>query len=50
MGILKERYFDFVVYEIGKDGWISYLNDLFILVDEEDFLEDIFIVLIVEEK
>ncbi|PNJ58200.1 PUS7 isoform 4, partial [Pongo abelii] len=34
-GILKERYSDFVVHEIGKDGRISHLNDLSIPVDEE---------------
>ncbi|KAL4696394.1 hypothetical protein H8957_001412 [Semnopithecus entellus] len=49
-GILKERYSDFVVHEIGKDGRISHLNDLSIPVDEEDPSEDIFTVLTVEEK
>ena len=27
-GILKERYSDFVVHEIGKDGQINHLDDL----------------------
>ncbi|NP_001126936.1 pseudouridylate synthase 7 homolog [Pongo abelii] len=49
-GILKERYSDFVVHEIGKDGRISHLNDLSIPVDEEDPSEDIFTVLTAEEK
>ncbi|XP_016060242.1 PREDICTED: pseudouridylate synthase 7 homolog isoform X2 [Miniopterus natalensis] len=34
-GILKERYSDFIVHEIGKDGRISHLDDLSIPVDEE---------------
>eukprot|EP00069_Balaena_mysticetus_P017396 bmy_10589T0 len=34
-GILKERYSDFVVHEIGKDGRISHLSDLSVPVDEE---------------
>uniref|UniRef100_A0A667HD94 Pseudouridylate synthase 7 homolog n=1 Tax=Lynx canadensis TaxID=61383 RepID=A0A667HD94_LYNCA len=34
-GILKERYSDFVVHEIGKDGRISHLDDLSVPVDEE---------------
>ncbi|EPQ05659.1 Pseudouridylate synthase 7 like protein [Myotis brandtii] len=49
-GILKERYSDFVVHEIGKDGRISHLNDLSIPVDEEDPSEDVFTVLTAEEK
>ncbi|XP_054420414.1 pseudouridylate synthase 7 homolog [Pteronotus mesoamericanus] len=49
-GILKERYSDFVVHEIGKDGRISHLDDLSIPVDEEDPSEDIFTVLTAEEK
>lgn len=49
-GILKERYSDFVVHEIGKDGRISHLNDLSIPADEEDPSEDIFTVLTAEEK
>ncbi|XP_033048906.1 pseudouridylate synthase 7 homolog isoform X1 [Trachypithecus francoisi] len=49
-GILKERYSDFVVHEIGKDGRISHLNDLSIPMDEEDPSEDIFTVLTAEEK
>uniref|UniRef100_A0A6I8NUA7 Pseudouridylate synthase 7 homolog n=1 Tax=Ornithorhynchus anatinus TaxID=9258 RepID=A0A6I8NUA7_ORNAN len=34
-GILKERYSDFVVHEIGKDGRVSHLDDLSVPVDEE---------------
>ncbi|XP_036285595.1 pseudouridylate synthase 7 homolog isoform X2 [Pipistrellus kuhlii] len=49
-GILKERYSDFVVHEIGKDGRISHLNDLSVPVDEEDPPEDLFTVLTAEEK
>ncbi|XP_070280722.1 pseudouridylate synthase 7 homolog isoform X3 [Myotis yumanensis] len=49
-GILKERYSDFVVHEIGKDGRISHLDDLSIPVDEEDPSEDVFTVLTAEEK
>ncbi|XP_032340085.1 LOW QUALITY PROTEIN: pseudouridylate synthase 7 homolog [Camelus ferus] len=49
-GILKERYSDFVVHEIGKDGRISHLNDLSVPVDEEDPSEDVFTVLTAEEK
>ncbi|KAM4675261.1 pseudouridylate synthase 7 homolog isoform 2-T2 [Discoglossus pictus] len=49
-GILKERYSDFVVHEIGKDGKISYLNDLSVPADNEDPKEDIFTVLSPEDK
>ncbi|XP_040328825.1 pseudouridylate synthase 7 homolog isoform X5 [Prionailurus bengalensis] len=49
-GILKERYSDFVVHEIGKDGRISHLDDLSVPVDEEDPTEDVFTVLTAEEK
>ncbi|XP_058930507.1 pseudouridylate synthase 7 homolog isoform X2 [Kogia breviceps] len=49
-GILKERYSDFVVHEIGKDGRISHLSDLSVPVDEEDPSEDVFTVLTAEEK
>ncbi|XP_012602162.2 pseudouridylate synthase 7 homolog isoform X4 [Microcebus murinus] len=49
-GILKERYSDFVVHEIGKDGRISHLDDLSVPVDEEDPSEDAFTVLTAEEK
>lgn len=49
-GILKERYSDFIVHEIGKDGRISHLDDLSIPVDEEDPSEDVFTVLTAEEK
>ncbi|XP_042704537.1 pseudouridylate synthase 7 homolog isoform X3 [Chrysemys picta bellii] len=34
-GILKERYSDFVVHEIGKDGCISHLDDFSVPVDDE---------------
>ncbi|ELR52299.1 PREDICTED: pseudouridylate synthase 7 homolog [Bison bison bison] len=49
-GILKERYSDFVVHEIGRDGRISHLSDLSVPVDEEDPSEDVFTVLTAEEK
>ncbi|XP_075414643.1 pseudouridylate synthase 7 homolog isoform X2 [Tenrec ecaudatus] len=49
-GILKERYSDFVVHEIGKDGRISHLDDLSVPVDEEDPSEEVFMVLTAEEK
>ncbi|XP_032160218.1 pseudouridylate synthase 7 homolog isoform X1 [Mustela erminea] len=49
-GILKERYSDFVVHEIGKDGQISHLDDLSVPMDEEDPSEDVFTVLTAEEK
>uniref|UniRef100_A0A8C9A3T0 Pseudouridylate synthase 7 homolog n=1 Tax=Prolemur simus TaxID=1328070 RepID=A0A8C9A3T0_PROSS len=49
-GILKERYSDFVVHEIGKDGRISHLDDLSVPMDEEDPSEDTFTVLTAEEK
>uniref|UniRef100_A0A8C0ZY33 TRUD domain-containing protein n=1 Tax=Castor canadensis TaxID=51338 RepID=A0A8C0ZY33_CASCN len=49
-GILKERYSDFIVHEIGKDGRISHLDDLSVPVDEEDPSEDVFTVLTAEEK
>ncbi|KAM8770882.1 pseudouridylate synthase 7 homolog isoform 2-T2 [Rhynchonycteris naso] len=49
-GILKERYSDFVVHEIGKDGCIIHLDDLSIPVDEEDPSEDVFTVLTAEER
>ncbi|XP_046320167.1 pseudouridylate synthase 7 homolog isoform X2 [Marmota monax] len=49
-GILKERYSDFVVHEIGKDGQISHLDDLSVPVDDEDPSEDVFTVLTAEEK
>ncbi|XP_004839752.1 pseudouridylate synthase 7 homolog isoform X3 [Heterocephalus glaber] len=49
-GILKERYSDFIVHEIGKDGQISHLDDLSVPVDEEDPSEDVFMVLTTEEK
>ncbi|KAL2309043.1 hypothetical protein Nmel_005221 [Mimus melanotis] len=34
-GILKERYSDFVVHEIGKDGRVSHLDDFSVPVDDE---------------
>ncbi|XP_006882679.1 PREDICTED: pseudouridylate synthase 7 homolog [Elephantulus edwardii] len=49
-GILKERYSDFVVHEIGKDGRISHLDDLSVPVDDEDPSEEVFTVLTAEEK
>ncbi|XP_040268560.1 pseudouridylate synthase 7 homolog [Bufo bufo] len=49
-GILKERYSDFVVHEIGKDGKITYLNDLSVPADDEDPSEDIYSVLSEDEK
>ncbi|XP_040199452.1 pseudouridylate synthase 7 homolog isoform X2 [Rana temporaria] len=49
-GILKERYSDFVVHEIGKDGKIIYLNDLSVPADVEDPKEEIFTVLSAEDK
>ncbi|XP_021517118.1 pseudouridylate synthase 7 homolog isoform X2 [Meriones unguiculatus] len=49
-GILKERYSDFVVHEIGKDGRISHLDDLSVPVDEEDPPEDVLTVLTAEDK
>ncbi|XP_073429721.1 pseudouridylate synthase 7 homolog isoform X2 [Dendrobates tinctorius] len=49
-GILKERYSDFVVHEIGKDGKIIHLNDLSVPADNEDPAEDIYSVLSEDEK
>ncbi|XP_052029015.1 pseudouridylate synthase 7 homolog isoform X1 [Apodemus sylvaticus] len=49
-GILKERYSDFVVHEIGKDGRISHLDDLSVPVDEEDPPEDALTVLTPEDR
>ncbi|XP_063783104.1 pseudouridylate synthase 7 homolog isoform X2 [Pseudophryne corroboree] len=49
-GILKERYSDFVVHEIGKDGKIIYLNDLTIPANDEDPSEEIYTVLSEDEK
>ncbi|XP_054029815.1 pseudouridylate synthase 7 homolog isoform X1 [Dryobates pubescens] len=39
-GILKERYSDFVVHEIGKDGRVSHLDDFSVPVDDEVNFED----------
>lgn len=49
-GILKERYSDFVVHEIGKDGQINHLDDLSVPVDEEDPPEDALTVLTAEDR
>uniref|UniRef100_A0A8C4VIJ5 Pseudouridine synthase 7 n=1 Tax=Gopherus evgoodei TaxID=1825980 RepID=A0A8C4VIJ5_9SAUR len=49
-GILKERYSDFVVHEIGKDGHISHLDDFSVPVDDEEPSEEIFTVLSNEDK
>lgn len=49
-GILKERYSDFVVHEIGKDGHIIHLDDFSVPADDEDPSEEIFTVLSVEDK
>ncbi|XP_069833872.1 pseudouridylate synthase 7 homolog [Dendropsophus ebraccatus] len=49
-GILKERYSDFVVHEIGKDGKIIYLNNLSVPADSEDPSEDIYSILSEDEK
>ncbi|MEJ1272514.1 pseudouridylate synthase 7 [Cricetulus griseus] len=49
-GILKERYSDFVVHEIGKDGRISHLDDLSVPVDEEEPSEDALTVLTAEDR
>nr|XP_020652932.1 pseudouridylate synthase 7 homolog isoform X2 [Pogona vitticeps] len=49
-GILKERYSDFVVHEIGKDGHIIHLDDFTVPVDNEDPSEEIFTVLSDEDK
>uniref|UniRef100_A0A8B9PCZ4 Pseudouridylate synthase 7 homolog n=1 Tax=Apteryx owenii TaxID=8824 RepID=A0A8B9PCZ4_APTOW len=49
-GILKERYSDFVVHEIAKDGRVSHLNDFSVPVDDEDPSEETFTVLSDEDK
>uniref|UniRef100_A0A8C8U4C9 Pseudouridylate synthase 7 n=1 Tax=Peromyscus maniculatus bairdii TaxID=230844 RepID=A0A8C8U4C9_PERMB len=49
-GILKERYSDFVVHEIGKDGRISHLDDLSVPMDKEDPPEEALTVLTAEDK
>ncbi|XP_068786189.1 pseudouridylate synthase 7 homolog isoform X6 [Struthio camelus] len=53
-GILKERYSDFVVHEIGKDGRVSHLDDFSVPVDDEvnseDPSEETFTVLSDEDK
>uniref|UniRef100_H2ZX24 Pseudouridylate synthase 7 homolog n=1 Tax=Latimeria chalumnae TaxID=7897 RepID=H2ZX24_LATCH len=49
-GILKERYSDFVVHEISKNGKISHLDDLSVPVDDEDPKVEILSVLSVEDK
>ncbi|XP_015669146.1 pseudouridylate synthase 7 homolog [Protobothrops mucrosquamatus] len=50
LGILKERYSDFVVHEIGKDGAVIHLDDFTVPVDKEDPPEEIYTVLSAEEK
>uniref|UniRef100_A0A8C6YB03 Pseudouridine synthase 7 n=1 Tax=Naja naja TaxID=35670 RepID=A0A8C6YB03_NAJNA len=50
LGILKERYSDFVVHEIGKEGETVHLDDFSVPVDKEDPPEEIFTVLSPEEK
>ncbi|XP_061496397.1 pseudouridylate synthase 7 homolog [Rhineura floridana] len=49
-GILKERYSDFVVHEIGKDGHTIHLDDFSVPVDDGDPSEKIFTVLSAEDK
>ncbi|XP_051889897.1 pseudouridylate synthase 7 homolog isoform X2 [Pristis pectinata] len=49
-GILKERYSDFVVHEINKDGKIVVLDDLSVPDDDEEPSEDIFSVLSSQDK
>ncbi|KAJ7329573.1 hypothetical protein JRQ81_015747 [Phrynocephalus forsythii] len=49
-GILKERYSDFVVHEIAKDGHIIHLDDFTVPVDDEDPPEEIVTVLSAEDK
>uniref|UniRef100_A0A4W3INT6 Pseudouridylate synthase 7 homolog n=1 Tax=Callorhinchus milii TaxID=7868 RepID=A0A4W3INT6_CALMI len=49
-GILKERYSDFVVHEINKDGKVVFLDNLSVPADDEDPTEEIFSVLSAEDK
>ncbi|GCC28620.1 hypothetical protein chiPu_0007051 [Chiloscyllium punctatum] len=49
-GILKERYSDFVVHEINKDGKIVVLDDLSVPANDEEPSEDIFSILSDEDK
>ncbi|XP_078091804.1 pseudouridylate synthase 7 homolog isoform X2 [Mustelus asterias] len=49
-GILKERYSDFVVHEINKDGKMVVLDDLSVPADDEEPSEDIFSVLSAQDK
>ncbi|XP_069048726.1 pseudouridylate synthase 7 homolog [Lepisosteus oculatus] len=49
-GILKERYSDFVVHEISKEGAIVRLDDLTVPVDAEDPPLDVSDVLTEEQK
>ncbi|XP_067915389.1 pseudouridylate synthase 7 homolog isoform X2 [Heterodontus francisci] len=49
-GILKERYSDFVVHEINKDGKIVVLDDLSVPANDEEPSEDIFSVLSAQDK
>ncbi|KAK1169294.1 hypothetical protein AOXY_G10284 [Acipenser oxyrinchus oxyrinchus] len=49
-GILKERYSDFVVHEISKEGTILYLDDLSVPADSEDPPLDVSEVLTEEQE
>ncbi|XP_074050066.1 general transcription factor II-I repeat domain-containing protein 2A-like isoform X2 [Macrotis lagotis] len=49
-GILKERYSDFIIHEIGKDGRIRYLDNLSMPMDDEDLSKDTVTVLTEEDK
>ncbi|XP_067861118.1 pseudouridylate synthase 7 homolog isoform X2 [Heptranchias perlo] len=49
-GILKERYSDFVVHEINKDGKVVLLDDLSVPANDEEPSEDIFSVLSAQDK
>uniref|UniRef100_UPI00398ED770 pseudouridylate synthase 7 homolog isoform X2 n=1 Tax=Pristiophorus japonicus TaxID=55135 RepID=UPI00398ED770 len=49
-GILKERYSDFVVHEINKDGKVVVLDDLSVPANDEEPSEDIFSVLSAQDK
>ncbi|XP_041099738.1 pseudouridylate synthase 7 homolog [Polyodon spathula] len=49
-GILKERYSDFVVHEISKEGTVLHLDDLSVPVDSEDPPLDVSEVLTEEQK
>ncbi|XP_039625813.1 pseudouridylate synthase 7 homolog isoform X3 [Polypterus senegalus] len=49
-GILKERYSDFVVHEISKQGSVVHLDDLTVPMDAEDAPIDVSQVLTEEQK